>query len=70
MDEFKVLADICTPASQVMVHPHRDYQKVLVCIQVHTRDSVEIRVAEYYVALGPSQPGIAIVISQDLGRAA
>jgi hypothetical protein len=70
MDEFKVLADICSPASQVMVHPHRDHQKVLVCVQVHPRDGVEIRVAEYYVALGSSQPGITIVISGDLGRVA
>ena len=70
MNEFKVLADVCAPASQVMVHPHRDHQKVLVCVQVHTRDGVEIRIAEYYVALGSSQPGMTVVISGDLGRVA
>ena len=25
MDEFEVLADICTPAAQIMVHPHGDH---------------------------------------------
>ena len=53
-----------------MVHPHRDHQKVLVCVQVHTRDGVEIRVAEYYMALGSSQPGMTVVISGDLVRVA
>ena len=66
MNEFEVLADICTPASQIMVHPHCDHEKILVCVQVHPRDGVEVRVAEYYVALGSPQPRIAIVMSGGL----
>jgi len=66
MNEFEVLANIGTPAAQIMVHPHGGHKKILVCVQVHPRDGVEICVAEYYVALGSSQPRTAIVISGDL----
>src|SRR5712675_1879961 len=65
MNEFEVLVDICTPATQIVVHPHGDHKKILVCVQVDPGDVVEIRVAEYYVALGSSQPKIANVISGD-----
>lgn len=70
LDEFEVLADIGAPTSQVVVHPHRDHQEVLICVHIYPRDGVEIRIAEYYVALCSPQPGIGIPLSQNLSRAA
>jgi len=69
LDEFEVLADISAPTSQVVVHPHRDHQEVLICVHIHPGDSVEIRIAEYYVALCSPQPGIGILLSRNLSRA-
>jgi hypothetical protein len=42
MDEFEVLADIGAPASQIVMHPHRDHQEILVCVHVNPRERVEI----------------------------
>jgi hypothetical protein len=68
MDEFEVFADIGAPASQVVVHPHRDYQEVLVCVHIHPVKRVEIRIAEYYMALCSPQPGVGIGIRGHLDR--
>jgi hypothetical protein len=51
VDELEVLADVRTPASQIVVHPHRDHQEVLVRVHVHPGERVEVRITEYYVAL-------------------
>jgi hypothetical protein len=61
MNELDVLAYIGTPAPQVMVHPHRDDQEVLVCVEIHYEERVEARIAEYYVALRSSQSGVGTI---------
>jgi hypothetical protein len=65
MNKVEVLADIGTPASQIMVHPHCNHQEVLVRIQVHPGEGIEVGVTEYNVALRSSQPVIETVIRRD-----
>jgi hypothetical protein len=61
MNELDVLAYVGTPAMQVMMHPHSDNQEILVRVEIHYGERVEVRIAEYYVALRSSQSEIGAI---------
>ena len=60
--------DISAPATQVVVHAHSNDKEILICVEINTGEGVEVRIAEYDVALGSSQPDAGVVRHEDRGR--
>jgi hypothetical protein len=40
----------------------------LIRVEINTGEGVEVRIAEYDVALGSSQPDVGVVRDEDFGR--
>ena len=57
--------DISAPATQVVVHAHSNDKEILICVEINTGEGVEVRIAEYDVALGSSQPDAGVVRHED-----
>ena len=60
MNKLDILTDISTPATQVVVHAHSHDKEILICVKINTGEGIEVRIAEYDVALGSSQPGAGL----------
>ena len=39
--------DISAPATQVVVHAHSNDKEILICVEINTREGIEVRIAEY-----------------------
>ena len=40
----------------------------MICVKINTGEGIEVRIAEYNVALGSSQPEVGVVRFENLGR--
>lgn len=68
MNKLDILENISTPATQVVVHAHSNDKEILICVKINTREGIEVRIAEYDVALGSSQPKAGVVRHENWGR--